>query len=86
MKYKLAESLSIRKIENELFILNRKDSRLHTFNESGIVLWEAMQHLDSSEPMVETLLNKYEVDRETAEKDVVGFLSEMQELHLLEIL
>jgi hypothetical protein len=86
MKFKIAEHLSVRKIDNEVFILNRNDSHLHTFNESGAALWKAMERCDSSNAMVDEILLVYEVDRDQAEKDVSEFLSELLSEHLIESL
>lgn len=48
---------------------------LITVNEVGSFLWAALQKKDLSEKeLVETLLEEYEVDPETAEKDVKEFL------------
>jgi len=86
MQFRLNEHLSVRKIENEIFVLNRKDSKLHTFNDSGVMLWEAIQHCNSSEALVDSLLLHYEVDRGIAEKDVQEFLGELFTIQLIESL
>ena len=83
MRYKIADQLSIRRIENDIFILNRNDSHLHTFNESGAELWSAIESNDSSEALLETLIRTYDVDRVVAEKDVDDFLAELMAMHLI---
>jgi 16S rRNA G966 N2-methylase RsmD len=85
MRIKLSDNLSIRKIENEVFILNRKNSQLHTFNGSGALLWEALQRESSSEVLADTLTEKYAIDRETAGKDVIEFIDRLRKVHLIEI-
>jgi hypothetical protein len=86
MKFKIAEQLSVREIDNEVFILNRNDSHLHTFNESGAALWKAMGRCDSSDAMVDEIMLQYEVNRDQAEKDVAEFLSDLLTMHLIESL
>jgi hypothetical protein len=86
MKFKIAEHLSVREIDNEIFILNRNDSHLHTFNESGAMLWKAMARCDSSDAMVDEIMLFYEVNHARAEKDVAEFLGELLTMHLIESL
>jgi hypothetical protein len=84
MRIKVSDQLSIRKIENEIFILNRKDSLLHSFNGTGALLWETLQTAESSEALVEILTEKYEIDRAAAENDIMEFLNELSSVHLIE--
>jgi hypothetical protein len=84
MKFKVADHLSIRTIENEIFILNRNDSHLHTFNESGASLWKIIEHNSSSEAMVDELMQQYTVDRGLAVQDVDEFLVELLKMHLID--
>jgi hypothetical protein len=86
MRYKLSDNLSIRKIEQEIFILNRADSRLHTFNEAGAFLWNAVQNNELSEAIVDEFVNNYDVDRPTAQGDVANFLEDLSSQHLITIL
>ena len=84
MQFKISDQLSVRKIENEIFILNRKDSRLHTFNGTGAALWETMQTDGSCNALIKKLTETYNVDPPTAEKDVTDFLNELIAVHLIE--
>jgi len=84
MQFKLNDLLSVRKIENEIFVLNRKTSKLHTFNDSGAILWEALGTSSNSEDLVRVMCDKYEVDHFSAEKDVAVFLDELCQINLIE--
>lgn len=51
--------------------------------ESGVLLWKRLQTECSEEELVETVLEEYEIDRETAAADVKTFLDQLRGLDLL---
>lgn len=54
-------------------------------NESAAMLWKAMEEGDKSvEDLVELLLNKYEVDENTAKKDVIDFVEGLKGAGIIE--
>ena len=54
-----------------------------TLNESGAILWHALEQGGSREALADALLAEYEVDRETALADVDEFLQKLQEAGIL---
>jgi hypothetical protein len=84
MKYKISADLSVRKIENEIFVLNRKNSNLHSFNKTGAFLWEMAQQGKNADEMLKALTDKYDVSIETAQKDVGDFFVLLQTNGLVE--
>lgn len=56
-----------------------------SLTESGYILWQAMDKgADSVDALVEVLLATYDVDRDTAAKDVNEFLSYLTEMGVIE--
>ena len=53
-------------------------------NETGRVIWDALVKGAETEEIVEALLAEYDVDRETAAKDVEGFITTLTEANILE--
>ena len=45
-----------------------------SLNGVAAFIWEQMDQVDSREQMVQMILDRYEIDEETARKDVNGFL------------
>jgi hypothetical protein len=86
MNFAVSKDLSVRKIEDEVFIFNRKDSHIHSFNKSGAFLWDVAEKSSSTVQLVDSLCEKYDVDRLTAEKDALEFLDQLQKLGLIEAL
>ena len=52
-------------------------------NETGAFLWRLLEKSSTESEMVDALLNEYEVDRETAEKDVKAFVEKLTEANLV---
>ena len=49
-----------------------------TVTETGADIWEAMVNEKSVEEIIQMILEKYEVEKETAEKDVREFLEGLE--------
>ena len=53
-------------------------------NETGAFLWKLLEKSSTESEMVDALLSEYEVDRDTAEKDVKAFTDKLMEAKLVE--
>ncbi len=56
---------------------------VHTLNDTGAFLWDSISKGFDRDGLIEKLLDEYDVDRETAQKDVAAFLSRLQSLNIL---
>ncbi len=56
---------------------------LITLNETGEFIWDKLSENKSEEELVDAILAEYEVDRQTAEKDVKAFVYTLKEKDLL---
>lgn len=52
-------------------------------NETGALLWKALEKGAEENDLIEALLNEYEVERELAEKDVKTFIIKLTEAGLI---
>lgn len=52
-------------------------------SESGLLLWKELQQDRSEEDLVESILKEYDIDRETATKDVRMFLKKMRDIDMI---
>ena len=80
MKLNGNPDLSIRKIDNEIFIYDRNKALVHMFNETGVFFWEAIQAGLSFEKILEKLTDIYEIDYETAKNDLQEFTEQLKKL------
>lgn len=54
-----------------------------TLNGSGRIIWDALQRDTTEEEIVGLILAEYEIDRETAARDVGAFLAKLREQDLI---
>lgn len=81
---KVRDTISVRKIENEIFIFDRKSSKIHSFNRVASFIWELLIDNVDPEKITEKLCDQFEIDTETAEKDTTEFITELNEKTLLQ--
>lgn len=60
-----------------------KDNGLFSLSETAARIWELLPGAEREEAIVDALLEEYEVDRPTLEKDVKEFLEQLRELEIL---
>jgi hypothetical protein len=82
MRLQPNSDLSIRQIDREIFIYDRDRSLVHTFNETGAFLWRQIEAGTEEERLVQTLIDEYDVDLNTAARDVGLFLTTVRSLGL----
>lgn len=56
---------------------------LFALNELAAFIWDILPGVNSEEEIVSKVLDEYDVDRETAEKDVSEFICKLKELGIL---
>jgi hypothetical protein len=69
------ERLAARKVAGEMVILGADDSSLYVLNEIGTAVWDAADGRRSVQAIVDDVIcREYDVDRETAFRDVTAFV------------
>ena len=87
---KIKDGFELRNVCGENIIIahgidNIDFTKVITLNESAAILWNAVQGRDfKEEELVELLLNEYEVDASTAQKDVNALINSWTEAGLVE--
>lgn len=79
MKLKKNPDLILRTIAGETVLIPTgsfagKFNGIINLNGPAAFIWEKMEEVSSREEMVQLMLDRYEIDEETARKDVNGFL------------
>lgn len=87
---KIEKEFILREIAGDYVIIPTGKTTLElngliTVNELGAFLWEKLQQDITKAELVEAVLDEYEIDRETVEKDVDEFLEELVKNRILEI-
>ena len=57
---------------------------LITVNEIGVLIWEQLQKGCELQEIVQVILNEYEIDEETATKDVHEFIKYLKDKNILD--
>jgi hypothetical protein len=77
------EDTAVRTIEGEAFIVNAETSELHNLNPVGTRVFELVDGVRTVGDIVAAIVGEYEVDRETAERDVAEFLDLLSDKDLI---
>lgn len=85
---KVSADLILREVagENVLIPSGELASQIYgilSLNESGVFLYKKLQKDCTKEELIDALLEEYEIDRETAAKDLERFLKKMEEAKIL---
>jgi len=86
---KIKHGYVLRKVAGENIVVPTEEAALNfngilTLNETGKVLWERLQTGASKGLLVDTLVDRYEVDEETATKDVADFIKVLKGKNILD--
>ncbi len=87
---RLNDNFIMREIGGEYIVVPtgetaRKYNGLISVNETGAFLWEELQEEVTIEQLVHKVVQKYEVDEETARKDIEVYIEKFQSRGLLNI-
>ncbi len=82
-------SIVTRKTGNEYVLVpvtnNIADmTSVYTLNETGAFIWELIDGKKSVEEIIEAVIDKYDVDREKATKDVLSLIDDMKDYLIIQ--
>lgn len=81
---KRRSDLSVRLVDGETVVLDRREGRIHQFNHTASFIWEQCNGTQTIETIATQLTKAFAVDIETAAKDVKTVIAQFRQLHLLE--
>ena len=86
---RIKDNFALRQVADVWCVLPLGEATLNlngmlTLNDSGAMLWQALEKGSSKEKLVEALLNEYEVTQEQAETDVEEFLNKLPQIDCIE--
>lgn len=73
-----------RQIGDELVLVDSRNGYVHQLNAVGACIWRNLVDDVTSEALAESVCGEFEVDAETARRDVGGFISELSRLKMIE--
>lgn len=87
---KINKEFVIREIAGDYIIVPTGSTALQfngliTVNEVGAFLWNLLKQETTEEELLQNLVNEYEVDEETAKKDIEEFLEHLKANDIVEM-
>lgn len=85
-RYGRAKDVEFRNIVGEpfLIVLHAGESRMFSLNGMGVWFWDRLEHPVTQADLLERMLRDYEVDEDTAAREIDRFLKYLQDKHLIE--
>ncbi len=78
-----SEDIQWKEVEGEIVILDLKSSRYMAVNKSGRFLWEAAAEGTTRSQLVKALMDKFQLDQGTANRDVNDFIETLRRNELI---
>jgi len=72
-------------IDGETVMMSIQNGEYYGLDGIGSRIWELIEKPVRVSDLIDTLLEKFDVDRETCEKDVLKFLNELNKDRILEV-
>lgn len=70
-------------LEGEIVMINIEIGKYFNLGNTGSVIWHRLDRPMSVEALVQNLMDEYQVDEEQCERDVIGFLNELNKEGLI---
>ncbi len=74
---KRVENIPWQVIDERTLILNPKESTAHELNETASWIWKQLDHELPMSVIIDKMCQTFDIDNETAEKDIIFFVNEM---------
>ena len=85
---KIRDTYILRSVAGENLVVavgaNVNFNSVMTLNETGKFLWEKLTADTTKQALIDALLSEYDVDKETAERDVSAFIEKLKINNILE--
>jgi hypothetical protein len=72
-------------IDDEKVMMSVEKGQYYSLDPVGSRVWELIEKPVKVAALIDTLMLKYDVDRETCERDVLAFLEELREEGILQV-
>lgn len=83
---KREENIPFKEIENEGILLNLKNGDYFTVDSLGLLIWKSIDGKKNLAQIAERVTARYEVSKNTALSDLIGFVKNLHKKELVEVL
>ena len=84
MKPVRVEGIVLTEADEESILYDAKEGKVHILNRVGAFIWDLCNGENTLEDISRAVAESFEVDEETAQKDIKEFIEELQGMDLLE--
>jgi hypothetical protein len=84
-RLRIPEQVLAEELEGESVLLNLQTERYYGLNDIGTRVWQLLHETESSDTLVRTLMDEYEVEEATLRADLAGLFDKMAAAGLVEI-
>ena len=81
--YTVSEDVTWRDVDEEMIVLHLPTGKYYTFNNTGHLAWQQLAEGKKTSEIKTLIMEKYEVDEETAARDLTIFINGMKEHNLI---
>lgn len=81
----ISSEVLFREIQGEAVLLDLRSQRYFGLDEVGTRMWQLVAEHGREDPVVEALLEEYEVERSVLARDLSDFLEKLQDAELLSL-
>lgn len=82
-RFNVADEILMSQIENEAILLHVPTGTYYDLNETSIPFWSALQNKQPLEPVVQQIINEYEVEASQVLQDLQIFLQDLLEFGII---
>lgn len=83
MAYKLRKDVKWKRIGDESLLLIPKDGEFYKINGVGTIIFESLSDGKDVEDIAKLISSSFEVDAETASKDIAEFIDDMKDKKII---
>ena len=80
---KRREGLILRKVQQDLLLLDTEFNRIHQLNETASFIWDNWEQVPDPVEIARLLAQKFDVEEQVVLNDVSAIVGRLQELNLL---
>jgi coenzyme PQQ synthesis protein D (PqqD) len=80
---KRRDDLILRRVQQELLLLDTQFKKIHQLNETASFIWDNWEQVPDVVEIAKLLAQKFEVDEDVALSDVSAMVGRLRELNLL---
>lgn len=81
----IPDSLFLQQVDDETILLDTNTQEYFALNELGTLIWDVLSFRQDLNAVKDAVLEKYDVDESTAQKDILAFMEMLLEKGLVSV-